>query len=234
MTRNHPVFSIIIPAYNKEKGIATTLKGVIQQDFPKNQYEIIVVNNNSRDQTKAIAQKFPVKVVDENKQGYVFALRKGCLEAQGKIIIFTDADTIVPKDWLAQYQKAYQDPKIICAGGGANFQPKFGLFFLIEAFLNFFGRVTKIASGFNFSIRRATYQQLGGFNPQINFHTDTDLILRTKKEGQVVFLPKNKVITSSRHYHEKAGIIYVFKGIINALWLFLFKKTIFYKFGNIR
>ena len=70
MTRNHPVFSIIIPAYNKEKGIATTLKGVIQQDFPKNQYEIIVVNNNSRDQTKAIAQKFPVKVVDENKQGY--------------------------------------------------------------------------------------------------------------------------------------------------------------------
>jgi len=228
------LFSIIIPAYNEEKGIAATLKSVTQQNFPKNQYEVIVVNNNSRDRTKTIAQRYPVKVVDEKKQGYVFALRRGCQEAKGEILVFTDADTVVPKDWLTKYQKVYQNHKIICAGGAANFQPKFGLIFLIENFLNFFGQITKVASGFNFSICRATYQQLGGFNPQINFHTDTDLIIRAKKEGQVVFLPENKVLTSSRHYQGGAGIIYILRGIINTTWLFLFKKTIFYEFGNVR
>jgi len=234
MARNQPFFSVIIPAYNEEKGIGRCLDSITKQTLSKEKYEIIVVNNNSRDQTKIIAQKYPVSVVDEIKQGYVYALRRGCQEAKGRIFVFTDADTIVPEDWLAQYQKAYRNPQVVYAGGAANFQPKFGLIFLIENCLNFFGRVTKITSGFNFSIRRTAYQKLGGFNPKINFHTDTDLMLRAKKEGQAVFLPENKVLTSSRHYQGRAGIIYVLRGIINAVWLFLFKKTIFYEFGNVR
>lgn len=230
-----PFFSVIIPAFNEEKTISQTLESVLGQNFPRRQYEIIVVNNNSTDKTAAIVQKFPaVKLIHEPKQGYVYALKRGAKEARGKILVFTDADTIVPPDWLSQYQKAYKDPRVAMVGGGANFQPKFGLIFLIQAFLNFFALITKIASGFNFSLRRDVYEKIGGFNPQINFHADTDLILRAKKEGKAVFLLKNRVITSSRHYRGLKGIVYVFKGIINAVWLFLFKKTLFWHFGEVR
>jgi len=230
-----PFFSVIIPAFNEEKTISQTLESVLRQNFPRRQYEIIVVNNNSTDKTATIVKKFPaVKLIHEPKQGYVYALKRGAKEARGEILVFTDADTIVPPDWLSQYQKAYQDPRVVVVGGAANFQPKFGLIFLVQAFLNLFGFLTKVASGFNFSLRHHTYKKIGGFNPQINFHADTDLILRAKKEGKAVFLLKNRVITSSRHYRGLKGIGYVVKGIINALWLFLFKKTLFWHFGEVR
>ena len=184
-------FSIIIPAFNEEKTISQTLESVLGQNFPRHQYEIIVVNNNSTDKTAAMVKKFPaVKLIHEPKQGYVYALKRGAKEASGEILVFTDADTIVPPDWLSQYQKAYQNPRVVVVGGAANFQPKFGLIFLIQAFLNLFGLLTKVASGFNFSLRRDIYEKIGGFNPQINFHADTDLILRAKKEGKAVFLLK--------------------------------------------
>jgi len=230
-----PFFSVIIPAFNEEKTISQTLESVLRQNFPRRQYEIIVVNNNSTDKTATIVKKFPaVKLIHEPKQGYVYALKRGAKEASGEILVFTDADTIVPPDWLNQYQKAYQNLRVVMVGGAANFQPKFGLIFLIQAFLNLFGFLTKVASGFNFSLRRHTYEKIGGFNPQINFHADTDLILRAKKEGKAVFLLKNRVITSSRHYRGLEGIGYVVKGVINALWLFLFKKTLFWHFGEVR
>ena len=228
------LFSIIIPAYNEEKSISHCLDSVTQQTLPKEKYEIIVVNNNSRDQTKIIAQKYPVSVVDEIKQGYTHALRRGCQKAKGRIFVFTDADTIVPKNWLAKYQKVYQNPEIVCAGGLYQLYPKIPLSFLIKSFLRIFGTITKITFGCNFSVRRKTYQQLGGFNPKINFHADTDLILRAKHLGKTAFLTDNPVITSSRHFKGSKGIIYSLKGIINFFSLVLFKKTIFYEFGNVR
>ena len=234
MARSQLIFSIIIPAYNEEKDIGRCLSSVVRQALPKEKYEVIVVNNNSRDQTKAIAQKYPVSVVDEKKQGYVFALRRGCQKAKGEILVFTDADTVVPKGWLEKYQKVYQNPKIVCAGGLYQLYPKIFLSFLIEFFLYIFGIITKIAPGCNFSVRRKTYQQLSGFNPKINFHADTDLIMRTRRLGKTVFMTNNPVITSSRHYKGLAGIIYSLKGIINHFSLILFKKTIFYEFGNVR
>ena len=228
------LFSVIIPAYNEEKSISYCLDSVTQQTLSKEKYEIIVVNNNSRDQTKAIAQKYPVSVIDEIKQGYVYALRRGCQEAKGRIFVFTDADTIVPEDWLAKYQKVYQNPEIVCAGGPYRLYPKIPFSFLIEPSLCMFGTITKIAFGCNFSIRRKTYQQLSGFNPQINFHADTDLIMRAKRLKKIAFLTDNPVITSSRHFKGFKGIIYSLKGIINFSSLVLFKKTIFYEFGDVR
>jgi len=229
-----PLFSVIIPAYNEEKTIAATLRSIIRQNFPPNQYEVILVNNNSTDRTKEIAQKFPIKIVDEKRQGYVHALRKGCQEAKGKILVFTDADTIVPANWLKKYQEAYRNPRVVCAGGGGKLEPKVFISPIIEKSLFLVGITLKIFSGFNFSIRRTTYQKIGGFNPQINFNTDTDLILRAKKEGKVVFLKKNNVITSSRRYRDISAFPYMLKGILNSLSLLLFKKTIFFEFGNVR
>ncbi len=229
-----PLFSIVIPAYNEEKTIADCLKSVTNQTFPKNNYEVIVINNNSTDKTKTIAQKFPVRIVDEKKKGYVWAITRGAKEAKGKILAYTDADTRVNKDWLKQYAKVFADPQVLIAGGRAIFEPKFPYMKIIEPLLNSAYRIFKVYSGFNFAVRKKIYDQVGGFNTKINFNVDTDLFLRVKKIGKSIYLPNNKVITSSRHYRGLSGLFYPLKGILNALYLLLFKKTIFYEFGDVR
>jgi len=117
-------FSIVIPAYNEERLLAECLRSLAELDYPRNKFEIILVNNNSTDRTREIAQSFiGVKTVDEPKQGYVHALSKGCREAKGEILVFTDADTMVQPDWLQQYEQAYLDSEVVCACGSARFRP---------------------------------------------------------------------------------------------------------------
>ena len=228
--------SIIVPAYNEEKYLYRCLEALVNQDFDKDKYEIILVNNNSADKTKEIALSFKkVKVIDEPRQGCVHALIKGCKEARGKIFLFTDADSTAPKDWVSKYCKLYQTEKVVCASGPGRFRPIIWQTILfIEPSLYIIGIITSLASGFNLSIRRKTYFEFGGFNPNINFNADTYLQIKAKRLGKVIFLKNNFVITSNRHYKNLISISYILKGLTNFLCLFLFKKTLFYEFGNIR
>ncbi len=93
MAGKKTLISVVVPAFNEEKFIGRCLEALKRQDFSE-KYEIIVVDNNSTDKTAQIAKRMGVKVVSEKKQGDVFALRKGCSEAQGEIIAITDAETL--------------------------------------------------------------------------------------------------------------------------------------------
>ncbi|GBD34499.1 putative glycosyltransferase [bacterium HR35] len=89
--------SVIIPAYNEEKGIESTIKRI-----PKEVFEIIVVDNNSADKTAEIAKKLGAKVIKETKQGYGYALQKGFKTAQGDIIVTLDADGQYPGEKILE------------------------------------------------------------------------------------------------------------------------------------
>ena len=228
-------FSVIIPAYNEEKLLPKCLASLVDLDYDKSEYEIILVNNNSQDKTKQIALGFNgVKVVDEPKQGNVFALIKGCQAARGEVLAFTDADTQVPKDWLKKFAKAYEDKKVVCVGGPGKHRPVILGSILPELVIYFGGWLFKLSSCFNISVRKSVYNKLGGFDPKINFHQDVYLATQAKKHGQFKFLLNNPVITSSRRYGNPRGVIYVLKSAVNLLSLFLFKKTVFFEFGNVR
>ena len=92
--------SVVIPAYNEEQLLSKCLKSLTNQDFHL-PFEIIVVDNNSRDKSNAIAQSFGVKVIKETNQGVVWARQKGLLQAQGEIIAQADADCYYPSNWLS-------------------------------------------------------------------------------------------------------------------------------------
>lgn len=97
-----PYFSIIIPFYNKEKSLDVCLKSLSLQDFPKNNYEIICVNNNSTDNSITIIKKYPdIKLVHEKIQNAYTARNTGILNSSGSVIVFTDADVKVPTNWLS-------------------------------------------------------------------------------------------------------------------------------------
>lgn len=88
MFKNKKV-SLILPAYNEEKNISRALK----EFFATNLFdEIIVIDNNSTDNTSTVAKNYGVKVVKELSQGYGFALRRGISEATGDYIVLCEPD----------------------------------------------------------------------------------------------------------------------------------------------
>ncbi|MGB9637557.1 MAG: glycosyltransferase, partial [Microgenomates group bacterium] len=74
-----PLISVVIPAYNEENYIEDCLRSVLAQDFPKKDYEVIVVDNNSTDNTASFVKNnfSEVRLVQEKRQGVVFARIKG-------------------------------------------------------------------------------------------------------------------------------------------------------------
>jgi len=95
-------FSIIIPFYNKEKTLEACIKSLLNQDFPRDQYEIIAVNDNSSDHSISIIQKYPfIKLAHEKIQNPYTARNTGILNAAGIYMVFTDADVEAPRSWLS-------------------------------------------------------------------------------------------------------------------------------------
>lgn len=92
------MISVVIPAYNEEKYIGACLESLKNQTRAPD--EVIVVDNNSTDRTAEIAASYGAKVVREQKQGISHARNAGFNAAANPIIARTDADAIVPPDWI--------------------------------------------------------------------------------------------------------------------------------------
>ncbi|PIU36205.1 hypothetical protein COT03_00580 [Candidatus Shapirobacteria bacterium CG07_land_8_20_14_0_80_39_18] len=232
----NPLISVIIPAYNEEKYIVTCLNSVTSQNFPKSLYEIIVVNNNSSDKTKEIVRKnFPkVKIVDEPKQGVVFARIAGVNEAKGEFIVFTDADSCVSKTWLQNIYLEFADPQVVAVGGLIEYFPKF-LGSRIKQFIsNFSYSFFKSMPGTNMSFKKKSYQAVGGFSPAVNMAEDAYISFKLKKIGQLKILKANKVITSSRRARFFDDILFEVKYLTSVLSFLVIRRNIFFHFKAIR
>lgn len=219
--------SVVIPAFNEERYLPICLGSIISQNYPKNDFEIIVVDNNSTDKTAEIANSFGARVIREERQGNTFAVSTGMKNAKNEIIAMTDADTVASNDWLLEIDKIFQDGKIAAATGTADIATKSKLFnmaseFFYEVFLKFnylLGRPH--ITGFNLVVRRSAYQAVGGIDERFTMSPDVDLGLRIKKVGKVVFSKKLKVVTSIRRWSQnpfKTFKTYII-GYIYTVWL---------------
>jgi glycosyltransferase involved in cell wall biosynthesis len=230
------LISVVVPAYNEEKTIKRCLAALKNQSFPAKDYEIIVVDNNSSDKTAQIAKKMGARVVLEKRQGYVFAIKKGCDAALGKIVVITDADSRAFRDWLKKFYTVFQkDKDIVCVGGGTiHDNPRTLLVVLVELSYNLVSPLFKAFPGYNLAFLKSAYDKIGGFREEINMCADTDLCMRMGKQGKRRFLLDNKILTSGRRFRNRGAMAYILKGLINDIWLILFKKTIFFDFGEVR
>ncbi|MGH7203684.1 MAG: glycosyltransferase family 2 protein, partial [Candidatus Levyibacteriota bacterium] len=101
MRHHTPSLSLIIIAHNEEQFIGPCLEAIQQQTIPPD--ELIVVDNNSTDRTVEIAKTFPfVTLINESEQGMIPARDAGFNGAKGDLLARIDADTRVPKNWVAQ------------------------------------------------------------------------------------------------------------------------------------
>ncbi|MBL0146917.1 MAG: glycosyltransferase [Chitinophagaceae bacterium] len=102
--------SIIIPARNEEEHIAACIQSIINQSYPKNLYEVIVVDDHSTDSTAKIVQGFNqpnIKCIslqyfigNETNSYKKKGIEVGIAQSNGKLIITTDADCVAPENWL--------------------------------------------------------------------------------------------------------------------------------------
>lgn len=93
--------SVVVPAFNEEHYVAAALESLQGQECAP-PYEIIVVDNDSSDDTAAVARRYGVTVLHEPQPGVCAARQRGTAAARGDIVVSTDADTVHPSDWLAR------------------------------------------------------------------------------------------------------------------------------------
>lgn len=237
-TRN-PLVSVVIPAHNEEQFIAKALQSLTEQKFTD--FELIVVDNDSTDKTAEIAEQFGAKVIHEHQRGVGVARQTGFLAAKGEIIATTDADTILPPDWLARIVEEFQKDKKLVAFGGlytlysGPFTARITLFyfahpawFLDKVFSGGWG-----LPGVNFSVRKDAFLQVGGFKTNLTLGEDAEISRRLKHVGRVWLDPRFRVQTSGRRY--RGGLIAgVMAYIPNGIMRILFKKHTFTKLPTIR
>lgn len=97
--------SIVIPTLNEEEGIGATIDSIRKEEFEKRgwDYEIIIIDGNSEDKTREIAEKKGAKVIIEPRKGYGRAYKTGLSIADGDIIVTGDADGTYPFDKVHEY-----------------------------------------------------------------------------------------------------------------------------------
>ncbi|MCL4403771.1 glycosyltransferase family 2 protein [Patescibacteria group bacterium] len=210
-------FSVVIPAYNAGPAIERTVRSAVNQQrtISRDDFEVIVVDNNSKDQTAHFAELGGAdKVVKEFQKGTNFARNRGYLESQGEIVCFLDADCIAPDDWLWKIGRVFNDLKVQACGGPydygfhglkaaadvvytrAVFPFVIGLLSIIKG--------TAILIGGNFAVRRSAIEKIGGI-PLVTYWGDDALVatLVRRMVGKVRFVSNLNVKSSHDRFDDK-------------------------------
>ena len=99
-----PKFSIIVPVYNTEKYLKRCLDSISKQSFTD--YEVIIVNDGSVDNSSNIISKYPYKIINQENLGLSIARNNGVKKAKGEYLIFLDSDDYIEKDLLKEINKS--------------------------------------------------------------------------------------------------------------------------------
>lgn len=197
-------FSILVPAYNEEQSIASCLNSITSLTF--HDKEIIVIDDASTDRTTQVVERFLGKGVilirREKNGGRAAALNSGLQTAQGDVVITTDADTVVPSDWLDRYTVCLEQRGVVAAGGAYEASNKDNALAhatsILDQILNGVFKKSLVPnklSGVNSAIRREALSDLGGFNENSWWSEDSELGWKLQKMGKVVYDAGNMVKT---------------------------------------
>jgi len=202
--------SVVIPAFNEEKYIGSCLKSVNDQEIKAD--EIIVVDNNSTDKTKSIAEKMGAVVIKEKKQGIIHARNKGFESAKYRIIARCDADVAVPRDWIKKIKQNFENKDIDALSGPIIYHDSFlksasilPSHIYLES-LRIISKGNRYLLGPNMAIRKSIWLKVKKF---VNLndsrvHEDIDLSLNIIKIGGKIGYDNSLAVnTSSRRIKSK-------------------------------
>jgi glycosyltransferase involved in cell wall biosynthesis len=108
-----PEVSVVVPFHDSAEYIERCVQGLIGQTYPPASFEILMVDNNSRDSSAKIVARYPqIQLLREEKQGAYAARNRGVAASRGKILVFTDSDCVPSPDWLKELVAPLADPGV--------------------------------------------------------------------------------------------------------------------------
>ena len=210
--------SVLIPAFNEEKYILTTLQALLKQDYLN--FEVIIVNNLSTDNTRKVVEDFindhphlqNMTIVDENLQGTNHARERGRKIATGDIIAQLDADCIPASNWISRGVKLMQKSNIVAVTGPYDY---FDTFFfrryitllaqiifypVVDTFSQLFKKGGIIIGGNTF-IDATVLEKAGGYNTSFTFYgDDIDIAKKVFSYGRIFYSNQLILKSSSRRF----------------------------------
>jgi glycosyltransferase involved in cell wall biosynthesis len=215
----HPLISIVIPAHNEQAYIQRTLEAANRQTF--RDFEIVVVTNGCTDRTAEIAREFCDQLIVMPERGLSRARNLGAQKAQGKILVFLDADTLLEPHAVetiaGQFTPDYAAGTL--KGCPDILRPAYLLMYMIKNFQHRC-RLHEGSSGVILCWREH-FLATGGFDETLHVTENSELICRLRSYGKYAFISDTAVTTSMRRY-ESGGL---FRMI--SLWLKLWSQSLF-------
>jgi glycosyltransferase involved in cell wall biosynthesis len=201
--------SVIIPAYNEEQCLPGTLEQIAKAlSIAGCHSEIIVVNNDSQDGTKRVAEVFGARVVFEKEHNISEVRNTGAQHSSGDVLIFIDADTRVPDALFQKVTDGMEDEK--CFGGAVavewgELERTWMRFYLLGG--KFWTTVFNMKQGAAQFCRPSVFKNLGGYDRTIFMGEDVEFYWRLSKfarlnNGYLYFIEQPKLITSGRRFDE--------------------------------
>lgn len=234
-----PFVSVIVGIRNEEKFIEECIESLLNLDYPKDSYEIIIVDGMSTDKTCDLVQKYPVKLLLNERKNVAAARNLGVKNARGELIAFTDGDCKVDPLWLKTLVREMQaSPEDVVCFGGPNLifdtDPVFGrvVGYAQESFLGSGGSAQSKNStkkhyvgslpNCNAMYKKAAIQEVGGFDERFVVGQDGDLNYRIGKKGNKFLYIPNAQVLHHRRGTLKSFSVRMFK---YGMWMAeLFKK----------
>jgi glycosyltransferase involved in cell wall biosynthesis len=224
------MISVVIPAYNEEKHIGTCLQSLVKQKTCT-PFEVIVVDNASSDRTGSIARTFHtslnLRILKEQHKGRGAARRSGFARAKGDMILSTDADTVLPPDWVEGLSMQLTRSDAAVSGYITWVDGPWWINRLvivlqpvaIYAYRLWVGHHWLVGS--NFAIWADVYRKSGGFNKALEASEDLDLATKVSKLGRIRLVRRPEVTASARRFEGgmyRAGWAYIKATIDHAVF----------------
>ena len=235
MINNLPSFvSVIIPCRNEEKFIERCLDSILNQDYPKDKLEILIIDGMSEDKTREIINKYIekcsfVKLSENHKKFTPFGLNIGIKEAKGEIVMRMDAHATYEKDYISKcvrYLGKYEADNV---GGVIKTIPKEdtliakAIAFCMSCSFGVGGSVFRTGSKevketdtvFGGCYKKEIFDKVGLFNEKLLRSQDIELNLRIKRNGGKIILAPDIV----SYYYPKDNLIGFLKhNFLDGVW----------------
>jgi glycosyltransferase involved in cell wall biosynthesis len=198
--------SVIIPAYNSGSTISTCLKSALNQSIPKRDYEVILVDDGSTDNTIGIAESYSVKIIKQSNQGPAAARNRGAEEAKGNVLIFTDSDCQTDKEFVETILTPFEKDRQI-VGVQGSYRTRQEQFVARFAQVEIETRYKKMAKNQNIDFigtyaaayERKVFRNCGGFDTSFPRASgeDADFSYKLQKSGHKMIFKREAFV-----YHQ--------------------------------
>lgn len=204
------LISVVIPAFNEEAYLGETLAGLrraaeLLSERAGAAAELFVVDNDSSDSTAEVARAGGAAVLREARHNVAAVRNTGARHAAGDVLVFVDADTLVPRELLWRVAQAAREPG--CLGGAADtdYRPARLSSKIYLGAWRLAGRLAGLAQGATQFCRRDAFLELGGYDETLFMGEDVDFYRRLKRlarrrGGGVAFMRDVRVVPSARRF----------------------------------